>query len=278
MKPTYLSRSLMVTSALAMDRFVKGQTTGADISLIDLEDAVPAADKEEARDAFSRLRPEQVSGTLGVRINGIHSREGLSDLLAVLDSHVEPDLVVVPKVESAAQIHLVDEILTKAGRKCHLWALLETPKGVAEAMTIGAASARLTALTFGLADFAAEMGASLSWDGMLSARAQVVMAARAAGIIAVDAPTFDLADGTLLRTEARKAADLGYSGKIVVHPKQIEVVNGVFSPTADAVEWAREVVRSYEQTDGGIRVVDGTMVGPPFLRKALAILELSEGG
>jgi citrate lyase subunit beta/citryl-CoA lyase/(S)-citramalyl-CoA lyase len=268
----------MVTSALAIDRFVKGQDSGADINLIDLEDAVPAGDKHAARDTFSRLRPEQVHGTLGVRINGIHSREGLADLLAILDGAVEPDVVVVPKVESPEQVQLVDEILTKAGRKCHLWALLETPKGVAEAMAVGAASPRLTALTFGLADFAAEMGASLAWDGMLSARAQVVMAARAAGIVAVDAPTFDLSDDALLRTEASKAADLGYSGKIVVHPKQIPVVNAIFSPTPDALEWARDVVRSFEHADGGIRVVDGTMVGPPFLRKALAILELSEGG
>lgn len=276
MKPTYLSRSLMVTSALKIDRFVKGQDSGADINLVDLEDAVPAADKQLAREMFSRLRAEQVRGTLGVRINGVHTREGLADLLALLDSEVQPDLVVVPKVESPVQVQLVDEILTKANRSCHLWALIETPRGIADAMAIGAASRRLTALTFGLADFAAEMGASLAWDGMLSARVQVVMAARAAGIVAVDAPTFDLSDSTLLAVEARKAADLGYSGKIVVHPKQISVVNNIFSPTPDAVEWARDVVRSFEQDDGGIRVVDGSMVGPPFLRKALAILELQE--
>ncbi len=277
MKAAYLSRTLMVTSALAIERFLKGQDSGADINLIDLEDAVPPTDKQVARDAFARLRAEQVRGRLGVRINGIHTREGLADLLAILDSPVQPDVVVVPKVESPEQVRLVDEILTAGGRSCHLWALLETPRGVAGAMGIGAASDRLTALTFGLADFAAEMGASLAWDGMLSARAQVVMAARAAGIVAVDAPTFDLTDSTLLATEARRAADLGYSGKIVVHPKQIPVVNEVFSPTPDALRWAHDVVRSFEQTHGGIRVVDGSMVGPPFLRKALAILELLEG-
>jgi citrate lyase beta subunit len=276
MKAAHLSRSLLVTSALAIDRFVKGQDSGADINLIDLEDAVPAADKQPAREAFARLRRDQVRGTLGVRINGIHTRDGLADLLAILDSEVQPDVVVVPKVESPEQVRLVDEILTGANRSCHLWALIETPRGVAEAMDIGAASGRLTALTFGLADFAAEMGASLAWDGMLSARTQVVMAARAAGIVAVDAPTFDLADNALLAAEARRAADLGYSGKVVVHPKQITVVNDVFSPTPDALAWARNVVRSFEQTDGGIRVVDGSMVGPPFLRKAQAILELLE--
>lgn len=129
----------------------------------------------------------------------------------------------------------MDEILTKADRDCNLWALIETPRGVANAMAIGAASDRLTALTFGLVDFAAEMGASLAWEGMLSARVQVVMAA---GIAAVDE---------------------------------------VFSPTPAALNWARGVVRSFEEADGGIRVVDGSMVGPPFLRKAPAILERSEG-
>ncbi|MEV6238203.1 CoA ester lyase [Lentzea sp. NPDC051838] len=276
MKATYLSRTLMVTSALKIDRFEKGQHSGADINLIDLEDAVPAADKQLAREELAKLRPEQVHGTLGVRINSVHTRDGLADLLTILDSEVEPDLVVVPKVESPQHIRLVDEILTKADRSCHLWALIETPRGVADAMAIGAASPRLTALTFGLADFAAEMGATLAWDGMLSARVQVVMAARASGLVAVDAPTFDLSDNKMLELEARKAADIGYSGKIVVHPQQIAVVNDVFSPSPDAVEWARDVVRSFEQTDGGIRVVDGSMVGPPFLRKALAILELQE--
>ncbi|MDP9867671.1 MULTISPECIES: HpcH/HpaI aldolase/citrate lyase family protein [Streptosporangium] len=276
MNTTYLCRSLMVTSALRMDRFVKGQTAGADINLIDLEDAVPQADKERARNEFLRLERAEVTGTLGLRINSLQTRDGLEDLIAVLDSPTEPDIIVVPKVESPHQIEHVDGVLGRAGRRSRLWALVETPKGVSDAMSIATCSDRLVALTFGLADYAAEMGASMEWEAMLFARSQVVTAARGAGIDAVDAPTFDLDDLGLLRAESRRSADMGFSGKIAIHPRQLPVINEIYSPTAQAVEWAQEVVSTFERESAGILTVGSLMVGPPFLKKARSILALVE--
>jgi citrate lyase beta subunit len=272
----YLSRSLLVTSALRMDRFLKGQSSDVDINLVDLEDAIPLTEKSRARREFTRLACDQVTGTLGLRINSVLSRDGLEDLLAVLDSPVEPDIVVIPKVEFAHEIELADSILETAGRTCRIWALLETPTGVANAMSIASCSRRLSALTFGMADYAAEIGASMGWESMLFARSQVVMAARSAGIIAVDAPTFDLTNLALLEAESRKSAEMGFSGKVVVHPRQIPVVNHVYGPTVENVKWARQVVHAFEDTSRGIHTVGDLMVGPPFLKKAQAILNLEE--
>ncbi|ANN16048.1 hypothetical protein SD37_10615 [Amycolatopsis orientalis] len=269
-----LCRSLLVTSALRVDRFRKGRASGADVNLIDLEDAVPTNEKARARRAYLQLTSEDLPEVLGVRINSLMTRDGLEDLLAVCDAEIEPVVIHIPKAETAEQIELADRILTAAGRASTVWAVIETSNGVANARAIVSSSPRLSGLVFGLADYAAEIGASLAWESVLFARSQVVMAARAAGIQVMDAPTFDLDDVGLLRTEARRSVDMGYTGKVAVHPRQVPIINEIYSPTAEAVTWAQQVVKKFDASSKGIHTVDGLMVGPPFLKRAQAILEL----
>lgn len=262
-----------MTPAIETGRFLKAQGSGADISLIDLEDSVPAELKDQARMCFRRLRREQISGAFGLRINSTRTETGLRDLLAVLDADVEPDVIVLPKVECGQEVEIVDGVLTTAGSSARLWAIVESGAGVLNADSIAAASGdRLIALSFGAADLCAEIGAALKWDSLVYARSQVVLAARRRGLEAVDAPTFDLDHPDVLAEDAQRSAALGFTGKVAIHPKQIPVINAAYSPTSGEVEWASRVEAGYRDHGVGIFTVDGEMIGPPFLKKASSIL------
>jgi (S)-citramalyl-CoA lyase len=270
--PALSCRSMLVTSALSVERFFKDQFVGADINLIDLEDAVPADLKRHARARFLRLRPSQVSGRLGLRINSVRTHSGIRDLQAVLDAEVEPDVIVLPKVESPHEVGLADDVLTSAGRSSRLWALVESGAGVMNAPEIAAATGRLVALTFGAADFCAEIGVAMDSDLLVHARSQVVLAARTLGIEAVDSPTFELDRLNVLAEEVRKSVALGFTGKVAIHPKQVPVINDIFSPTPSDIDWATRVVAEFSNRGSCIFRIDGQMVGPPFLKKARDIL------
>jgi (S)-citramalyl-CoA lyase len=268
-------RSMLVTPAADPGRFLRGQDSGADISLLDLEDSVPAELKAQARGALLALRREQITAAFGLRVNSTRTETGLRDLLAVLDADVEPDVIVLPKVESAHEIRLVDDVLTTAGRASRLWAIIETGAGVLAAADIAAAGGRLIALTIGVADLCAETGAAMEWDALVHPRSQVALAARAHGLEAVDAPTFDLGRPGVLADEARRSAALGYTGKVAIHPRQIPAINAAYSPTPDQVAWASRVEAGYRDHGARIFTVDGEMIGPPFLKKASSILARS---
>ena len=268
----YWCRSLTVTPGPDLNRLRKAQGSGADIVLYDLEDGVYPGLREEARQAFRTLRREQLQRPLGLRINCTRTDEGLRDVEMLRDAPVQPDVIVAPKIESAEDVRLTDELLTRAGSRARLWALVESGPGIAHAYDIAQASDRLAALTFGSADFCAELGISMKWEPLLYARSQVVLAARTAGLGALDSPTFALDDPELLAVEAAAAAELGFTGKIAVHPNQVEAINAAFTPGPEQVEWATAVLEKLEDRNASIASVGGQMVGPPFVRAAQRIL------
>lgn len=272
---TRYCRSVLCTPATAFDRYARCHRSGADICLVDLEDSVPPPRKDEARikaEAFFSTATAAQS-RCAVRINAVTEPDGLRDLLTLQQYQVKPVIILVPKVESPRDIEIVEQVLGRSCPALELFAVIETPRGVENADEIAASSPRLRALIFGAADYAFALGIGLGWEPLAYARARVVNGARAAGIEAVDSPTFDLSDLPLLRHEAALAQHFGFSGKIALHPRQVPVINELFSPDAEQLATAHRVVAAGQQSSFGIATVDGLMVGRPFFEASQRLLD-----
>lgn len=265
--------------ATDVGRYAKCHQSGADICQVDLEDSVPPARKVEARRKASAFfsTPAATSTTApircAVRINAVTEPNGLSDLLALRDYPTKANIVVIPKVESARDIEIVESVLSEDCPQLELMAIIETPRGLESLSAITTSSPRLRAVIFGSADYAAALGIGLGWEPLVYARSRLVNGARAAGIDAIDSPLFDLADFGRLRREAEFAQDLGFSGKIALHPNQVPVINQVFSPKAAEIEHAHRVVAAAVSSGQGITTVDGSMVGRPFYEASQRLLD-----
>lgn len=265
-------RSWLFTPATKPDRFDRAAEAGADVLIIDLEDAVAPADKDTARrTALDWLaRPASPGGMLrALRINQPGTPFGLEDLLGLIRSDARPDLLVVPKTESADVLGLVDRLLSEAGRPTPLVALIESARGVAEAPAIARATPRLDALFFGAADYAADLGAEVAWEPLLHARSCVANAAALAGLATIDSPFFALADDEGLRRETVAAARLGFTAKAAIHPRQVAAINAALTPTADQVAEARLILAENAK---GVGVVAGRMIDEAVARRARRIL------
>jgi citrate lyase subunit beta/citryl-CoA lyase/(S)-citramalyl-CoA lyase len=267
-----------VTPGHACARFPAAHSCGADVALVDLEDSVPAAVKPQARqDAAAFFTAPTAAGrVLGVRISSPTTREGILDLAALADYPVRPDIVLIPKVESARDFEIAAGALDAPDYTPHLYALIETPRAIEELPSIVRAE-RIAGVVFGTADYATAAGCSKSWEAMLHARSALVTSAAAAGIHAIDSPFFDLDDLDGLRGETERAKDLGFAGKCCVHPRQLPVVTDVFTPTGAEVDAARAIVAAAEETGGRIVRVDGQMIGPPMVKAARALLTRVNG-
>jgi citrate lyase subunit beta / citryl-CoA lyase len=256
-------RSCLAVPASSLRMLEKAALLAADEVVVDLEDGVAADAKDEARANLPRAR---ACGTLAIRINGLATLRWRDDLAAV--AVARPDVVIVPKVESADDVAAVAALLP-AG--VGLEVQIETARGLVEVERIAAAGHPLEALVFGPGDFAASLGVPVltigagSWEYAL---ARIAVAARANGLQAVDGPYANLADLDGLRAAARAARAHGFDGKWVVHPDQIEPVNDVFTPSAQEVEQARQILAA---ADGAVRL-DGAMVDAATKRMAESVI------
>jgi (S)-citramalyl-CoA lyase len=265
-------RSWLFTPATKPDRFERAAGAGADALIIDLEDAVAPADKASARQAALDwlAAPGASDGVLrAVRINQPGTPWGLEDLLGLVQSAAKPDVVVVPKTESADVLRLVDRLLVEAGKEIQLVALIESARGIAEAASIAQATPRLGALFFGAADHAADLGAECAWEPMLHARSSVINAAALAGLATIDSPFFAIADDDGLRRETAAVVRLGFTAKAAIHPRQVAAINEALTPTAEQVAEARLIL---EENAKGVGVVGGRMIDEAVARKARRIL------
>ncbi len=264
-------RSWLFTPATRPDRFARAGEAGADVLIIDLEDAVAPGDKDRAR-AAALAHLDAGRGTAPVqalRVNGLRTRAGLDDLRLLLESRTGPDAVILPKVETPDEPRLADAWLAEAGSRAALVALIESARGLEAAPGIARSTPRLSALMFGAADLAADLGAPAAWEPLLYARSRVVAAAAAAGIGAIDAPYFDLKDQAGLEAELRAAVALGFAAKAAIHPGQVAAINAALTPSAAAVAEAREILA---QNEAGVGVVGGRMVDEAVARRARRIL------
>lgn len=287
-------RSMLYTPATRPDRVESALTMedGPDMVVADLEDAVAPDDKAEARepivDTLAGLAEEAVAERC-LRVNGIDTRWFMEDIDAA--ARAQPDTVVVPKVETPGQLRTVDGRLTTAEAEheveegsIEVVAQLETARGVAHALDIGEAAGavdRVTALVFGAEDFAATVGArrTASNHEVGFARSRTVLAAALAPVQAIDQAYVDYEDLDGLAEEATIARDLGYVGKQIIHPDQIEPVHDAFTPTDDEVDQARELLDAVEAADieeGGVISHDGRMVDRPLIQQARRVVHIAE--
>jgi len=263
-------RSALFTPGTHTERFSKAGEIGADALIIDLEDAVAPADKVGARrNALRALASPATSMVRILRINGLDTRQGLEDILALLDSGTHPDYVLLPKTESSTHLFLLDRLLGQAGSSVKLIGLIESARGVRNLSEIATSTPRLEALMLGAADLAADYGCGPEAPNLTAARAQLVQACVIAGIAAIDSPYFDLEDSTGMLAAAMQAADMGFAGKAAVHPSQVKAINDAFTPTAEAVAHARAVLA---ENRAGVGKVDGQMVDEAVARKARRVL------
>ena len=274
-----LVRSLLFTPGSRPERFVKAAATAADGFIIDLEDAVGPADKAGARVAvMDWLRRREGISREGflvcLRINSVFNDFGLRDLTAVSELAREgfaPDALLLPKVESAVEVELVARHLRAAGgagANVALVALIESAAGLEEAARIARATPMLRALGFGGVDLAADLRASFSWEAMLAGRGRLVQAASMAGLGLLDVPYLEIDDDAGLTVECLRVRAMGFSGKLAIHPRQVETIVGAFTPITAEIEHAQGVMAAYQAAAGGVCVYRGKMVDEPVMRAA----------
>ncbi|WP_081665554.1 CoA ester lyase [Mycobacterium sp. UM_CSW] len=270
-------RTMLMTSAINPRQYPTALRSGADVCTLDLEDAVPPARRELARGLAARLLKGPSTGCVrALRINSLRTADGLRDVLALAYGALVPDALLVPKVNCAHDLLILEDMLGDAGADIDFLVTIETAAGLAAVEEIATASPRVRALVFGAADFAADLGISMDWEPLAYARSRIVAGAAVAGIPAIDAPTFDLGNELALKVDVNRSRELGFGGKAAVHPRQVAVINDGFTPLPTEVERARRVIGRADEQAGQIGILDGQMVGPPMVAAAHRLLRRAE--
>jgi citrate lyase subunit beta/citryl-CoA lyase len=265
----------------------KARALPADEVVVDLEDSVAPGEKEQARRAVAQAIREGDWGgrSVAVRINACDSHHCHRDVIEVLAGSGEAlTSLVVPKVESAAELEFVDRLagMEEAGRAAPigLQALVETATGLRQVDELSRASARLEALIVGYADLAASLGRPPGADRWDWVRETVLSAARAAGVQAIDGPWLQIADADGFHASAERSRVLGYDGKWAVHPSQLELLNELYAPTREEFEQALGVLAALERSESaagrGAVMVDGAMVDEASRKLARRVVAAGE--
>lgn len=269
---THPTRSWLFTPGTRADRFAKAVEVGADILIIDLEDAVSAADKPLARTtALGWLKNRSSDQGIGhaLRINGLDTIAGIDDLQALLADGVALDYLVLPKTESDGHVLVLDRLLAAAGKPTRLIGLIESVRGIQAVERIAGASPRLAGLMLGAADMAADLGCATEWEPLAATRSRLVTACARAGVIAIDSPFFDVRDTDGCKVEAARAISHGFTAKAAVHPDQVGPINAALTPTDEQVAKARRILT---ENDKGVGIIDGQMIDEAVARKARRIV------
>jgi malyl-CoA/(S)-citramalyl-CoA lyase len=299
-----LNRSELSVPASEPRFFAKAAGGDADIAMLDLEDAVAPDRKEVARkNAIAALRDVDWRGkTMSLRINGLDTAYMYRDVVDVVEQAGDKlDLLMIPKVGTAADVYALDMLVTQIERaknytkRIGFELQIESALGMTNIDAIAAASKRTESLHFGSGDYAAslrartpdiggavpdyairtETGESHRGDPWHYALSRIVVAARANGLRPIDGPFGDFSDAEGFRAAARRVAALGFEGKWVIHPSQIALANEVFTPTAQEVERARRVVAAMQEAarqGRGAVTLDGRMIDAASIRQAEALL------
>ncbi|TME72777.1 MAG: CoA ester lyase [Chloroflexi bacterium] len=276
-------RDRMVARALGLGEF---GPSALDVAILDLEDGVPPASKEEARRALAETLARTTRGgpLRFVRIQRALSDAGEADLDAVVRAGL--DGIVAPKVRRSEEMAWLADALDARERAMRfapgtirIIASIESAAALVDAPRIAAASDRVVGLAFGSEDFALDLGLPTKREGeaaeLLYARSATVVAAAAAGKLAFDGIWPDIDDAAGLRADSLRARRLGFAGKTLIHPGQIAVVNEVFSPSDAEIDEARRVVRAFEEALGrghGAVALGGQMLDAPVVDRARRVL------
>jgi citrate lyase subunit beta / citryl-CoA lyase len=256
----------------------KARTLPADVLVFDLEDAVAPEMKVEAR---AQVAATIKAGGYGhreivVRVNALGTPWGRDDLAAAAAAGAHA--VLLPKVEAADTVSAALAVLSAPPP---VWCMLETPRGILNAPSIAAASPRVSALVMGTSDLTKDLHARHTRERLplLTSLQVCVLAARSAGIAALDGVHLDLDDDAGFAAACRQAADFGFDGKTLIHPKQVALANEVFAPAAGDVDWARRVIAAHTEalTHGrGVAVLDGRLIENLHVDDARRVLALAD--
>jgi citrate lyase subunit beta/citryl-CoA lyase len=261
----------------------KAKDIPADALILDLEDAVAPDAKPEARERVCAAVTGGGYGNreLAIRANGIGTPWHDEDIAAA--AKAGPHAVLVPKVNSAAEVRQLVDALEQAGAPDHtqLWAMLETPVAVLHAEEIVAASDRLTVLVMGTNDLVKELHAARvpGRAPLLPSLAQCLLAARAAGKVLLDGVYNDIKDEAGFTAECAQGRDMGFDGKTLIHPSQVEPCNAAFAPSDDEVEQAEKIIAAWEEAEAegrGVVTVDGRMVENLHVEEARRVLAITQ--
>ncbi len=275
---TTLIRSALYMPAVNQRAMDKARNLPVDAVVFDLEDAVAPEKKLEAR---GQLLAQLAAGGYGprqlvARCNALATPWGEADIRALAATPVST--LCLPKVESVEQLQQVSALLEETQRSdIALWAMIETPAGVANVEAI-AACGRVSALLMGTTDLAYELRlpADPARTGLLYALGRCVLAARLAGIVALDGVYLDIKNDEGLRAVCEQGRALGFDGKTLIHPGQIAVTNAVYGPDAAAVEHARRLLDCWEQATllgKGVAVLDGKLIETMHVDEARRLLD-----
>lgn len=263
--PPPIPRSYLFVPAHRPDRIAKAFASGAHAVIVDLEDAVPPAEKTSARNAAAAAL--NMEHPVLIRVNGADTPWFRDDL--ALCRHPGVAGIVLPKAERIDDISQVES----AGATRTILPLIETALGMVNAQALAQARC-VQRLMFGSIDFKLDLGLEGDDDSLLFYRSQLVLASRLAGILApVDGVTLSIDDLDQVRSDATRARRDGFGAKLCIHPKQVDLVNRCFSPGAEETAWARRVVEAAAAADGAAIALDGKMVDRPVILKAQRILE-----
>jgi len=289
-------RSLLFVPANSWRMITTATTEGGDAIILDLEDACPLAEKETARvfarDSIPMLREKGMD--VFVRVNSFDTGMTEEDIRYVVVPGL--DGIMLPKSESREDILMLDQLLRMEEEKkgiaagsVVILALLETPRGISNVADIISGSQRVIGVSFGAGDYSREIGAgmgvtSLSADEFFlmasHPRSSIALAARAAGVLAIDSPFFGLViDTEALAKETRRVKLMGFTGKLLTHPRHVEPVNQVFSPAKEEIEFAGRVMKAYEEARArglGATSIGGRMIDFGSYKRAVNLISMAE--
>lgn len=278
-----LLRSLLFVPGNNQRFLEKAKTLTADIICFDLEDSVPVEEKKLARSLIKEAltKRSEYGSEIYVRTNSPQSGMIQDDLKEILQKGI--DGIIVPKVNNAAEIKKIEKTMVNLEKKrklkpTELIPSIESAEGVVNAYSIASASKRVSALVFGVFDLLNDLGVEYTKqaEGAKYARTKIPIDAKAAGKYAIDAIWQDLNDQTGLEQDCILAKSLGYVGKSIIHPNQIQTSHKIFYPTSGEIEWARKVIDAYSaarERKKGATKVDGKMIDEVHFKRAKTLLE-----
>lgn len=260
----------------------KAKTLAADALILDLEDAVAPDAKALAREQVCKAVVEGGYGSreLIIRTNGLDTPWGKDDIIAA--AKAAPDAILLPKVETAAQVQETEALLKQHGQaKTAIWCMMETPKGILHAEQIASSSPRLAALVMGTSDLVKDLNAQHTPSRLpvITALGLCLLAARAYDLAILDGVYLDLDDDAGFEAACKQGLELGFDGKTLIHPKTLEITNRVYAPSEAQVAWAQKIIAAFEaatKEGKGVVLVDGKLIENLHVEQAKKLAALAD--
>ena len=261
--------SILYTSGAKTSMFESSSNSMADLIVLDLEASVEEELKEEARGNIVKFFTNYTSNSkVGIRINPLNTPEGIRDLCFLMDNELPLYTIVMTLVKEPTEVAILRRIMNSSNySQSKIFVTVETNECIDN---ITAVTKVADGTILGSADLAAILGVQISWENMLYARQKMIYAAAMFSKLAYDTACFNIHNSQLLESECIKCKDLGFHGKVTIHPCQIESIQKCFSGTKEEIRLAKEIL---SQQAKAIKVIDGKMIGPPFIKWARTILD-----